>query len=644
MRHRPLALACLSIGLVVTLVAAVGAQAATGKFTGPGQPPAASGTVVAIDGHRLTVRAAVDGRTTAAPDHGVLVTVHHDGATENIPLTGLRHAGRGRPGRQDAPAYTLTVTGTNPAGKPDSGGYVMVVSPDNSSPYIGVLSHGSVTFSVPAGPYWVVASFNSISKTLGGLTYVDVLPQLTVTKNTTVHTAARAATSEVTMVTPRPAEAVGYQLEVSLTGAHSQGAEIEFFNAPGQIWIDPQPARPAAGTVRCTAFEQAYGTATGSAPAYLYNLAYADPAGSIPAQRYVVKPSTLATITSEYYQDITSAGAWDIYGGFPDAMELVSWFVGGLTPLPGKLTEYYATGPNLAWETIYDEFGSLIPAGGGESDDTFRQYRPGENQVVDWNRYPLHPQPRYSSDVADDRLFWLQPAALRAGNTLSLETYPFSDSVPGHLASGNVAPGNKGTDTYTIAQNGVKIASGPEGFNGIPPVTLSSKPSLVQFTFDATRTGPDYKLSTASRTVWTWHSAPDPAATVPHDWYCSLVPVHGIWVAKRRCSVQSMMTLDYLVSGMALDGTVPAGAQTVELTVGHIQLATAPAITAATASASCNGGKTWQRATVTSLGHGQYKLAFTEPARCDVTLRTGATDAAGNSITETITDAYAVAS
>jgi hypothetical protein len=32
-----------------------------------------------------------------------------------------------------------------------------------------------------------------------------------------------------------------------------------------------------------------------------------------------------------------------------------------------------------------------------------------------------------------------------------------------------------------------------------------------------------------------------------------------------------------------------------------------------------------------------------KPAGCDVTLRTSAQDAAGNSITETITDAYAVA-
>ena len=103
-----------------------------------------------------------------------------------------------------------------------------------------------------------------------------------------------------------------------------------------------------------------------------------------------------------------------------------------------------------------------------------------------------------------------------------------------------------------------------------------------------------------------------------------------------------MMTLDYQVNGMGLNGTAPAGAQTIGLSVGHIQLATAAAITGASVSASCDGGKTWQQATVTAQGNGQYQAGFTEPSGCDVTLRTSAKDAAGNSMTETITDAYAV--
>ena len=75
------------------------------------------------------------------------------------------------------------------------------------------------------------------------------------------------------------------------------------------------------------------------------------------------------------------------------------------------------------------------------------------------------------------------------------------------------------------------------------------------------------------------------------------------------------------------------------LSVGHIQLAKATAITRAAMRVSVDGGKTWHRARVTGQG-GSYTATFTAPAGATVSLRTSATDAAGGSITETITGAY----
>jgi hypothetical protein len=650
MRRRTFTLACVATGLVATLVAATGAHATTGAHAAVGARAAmgaraAGGTVVLVNGHRLTVGPALDGLAPfadgpATPGHGVLVVVRHGGATEDIPAGALAHGGHEPAGRPDAKKYTLTVTGTNPAGKADNGDTAWVISPDNSSPDLGTFRHGSATFSVPAGPYWVMGSFDSTSKTVGAVTHVDVLPQLTVTQNTTVHTAALAATSEVTMVTPRPAAPLDVTFEVNLDGPHDQGTNVLFYDAPGRIWVSPQPARPAAGTVRCLATEQVYGTAAGHGTPYVYNLDYADPPGSIPAQRYVVRTANLATITGVYYQDITSTGAWVIYRQFPDQIGVGFW-ISGLAPLPGKLTEYYATGPGLLWSSEYNEFGSQVPVGGGEVDDTYRDYHAGQSQVVDWNRYPLHPQPAYSAGGLAGSVGFLYPAALREGNTLWVSPHPFSDSVPGHLAT-NTAPGNRLTERYTIDQDGVTIASGTTSDNSFPPVTLRRSPSVIRFTLDATRSGPDYKLSARSQTVWTWRSAPDPTATVPRVWICSVKKVHGKPVIERRCAVQPMLTLGYRVGGMLLNGTVPAGRQAIGLSVGHIQLATAAAITGASASASCDGGKTWRKATVGSPGPGRFLVTFGAPGGCDVTLRTSAHDAAGGSITETITNAYAV--
>jgi len=174
-------------------------------------------------------------------------------------------------------------------------------------------------------------------------------------------------------------------------------------------------------------------------------------------------------------------------------------------------------------------------------------------------------------------------------------------------------------------------------------VTVSAKPSVIRFTLNAARSGPAYVLSPRTQTVWTWRSRSQPTATVPQAWYCSYVLVNGQYVARRRCAVQPMMTLDYQVRGLALDGTAPAGPQAIDLTVGHLQLARAARVTGAAAQVSCDGGQRWQRATVTASGRGLFRIGFRVPGGCGVTLRVSATDAAGGSVTETITRAYAVA-
>jgi hypothetical protein len=394
------------------------------------------------------------------------------------------------------------------------------------------------------------------------------------------------------------------------------------------------------GTLQCLASAELVGTGTG-APYHIYNVAFSDPPGVIPPQRYVVKASSLATVTDEYYEAVsTKDGSFINFGGYPDTAGVAFQFAP--ITLPGDLIQYYTAGAALDWAPAFYEIAGSLPTG-GQTDEAWQSFQQGAHLVMDWNRYPLHTKAAYSAGGTGGALYLTQPSALRTGDKLTVTPYLFGDNVPGHI-SGPFIMGTKTTLTYTIDQNGIKVASGSEGDNGIPPVTLSGKPSVVQFTFDATAAGPDYKLSTADQTVWTWLSAPNPSATVPHDWYCSYKQVHGTWVAERRCSVQSMMTLDYQVNGMLMNGTVPAGAQTIDLTVGHIQLAAAAAITGVSAAASCNGGKTWQKASVASLGSGQYKVGFSEPEACDVTLRTSATDAAGGSITETITDAYAVTS
>lgn len=72
-------------------------------------------------------------------------------------------------------------------------------------------------------------------------------------------------------------------------------------------------------------------------------------------------------------------------------------------------------------------------------------------------------------------------------------------------------------------------------------------------------------------------------------------------------------------------------------------LSVAAADTGASVSVSFDGGKVWHPAQVS--GHaGNYTAVFTAPAGATVTLRAHAADAAGGTVTETITSAYRVAS
>jgi hypothetical protein len=715
-----------------------GTQAAAGPRPAAAPAPAAPGQVLLVNGDRVTVRSAPDGRSAIsdlpAARGDSLVSLHHGGVTETIPSDALPYLGHGLdpslfdlaalqraeaggrlplrvtyqgsrpdlpgltvtsaaqgsadgyltassarafgaalrrqfqadrargsyggsglfasgadialagapapPVRPDFPMHTLTVTGTGLSGKPDTGDIVWVFDAENLTAYqdIGLLYHGVVKFSVPAGRYWVVGEYDSFTAS-APVTHLAFLPQFAVDANTTVHVAEQSANSEVTMAVPRPANAEDVVFTASIGDSLGNSEGIGWFNAPGSIWVSPMNRKPAVGTLQADASEQLTSPSSAAVP-YVYNLDYADPAGIIPAQHYRAQPARLAAITDRYYQDVPSTGAFTTFGAFPN-----QGFLGfTLTPLalPGRLVQYYSTASDLVWSADYNSF---VPADGfpsGGAEDAYRVLRAGEKQVVDWNRYPLHPQPDVAALGAARQPFPVLPSAIRSGNTLTVTTTPFSDNQPGHLAV-PATDGTTVTESYEVDQDGVQIAAG-DAFGGVPAVTLSGTPSLVTFTLRAARTGPSYRLSDSSQTVWTWRSKPQPGATVPAPWYCSYVLSGGQYVPLHTCDTEPMMTLSYQVRGLALDGTTAPGRQVISLHVGHIQPAAAPRVARAAAQVSCDGGQSWQRAAVRSAGHGNYLVGFGAPSGCDVTLRVSAKDAAGGSITETIDGAYGVTS
>jgi hypothetical protein len=538
--------------------------------------------------------------------------------------------------------HTLTVTATNSAGRPDTGDMVVVFDGTDLQAFgldfnasVGTFFDGVAKFSVPTGSYWVIGTFQNTA----GTTFSAIIhPQVTVAGNATVQLAQSAATSQVTMITPRPATQQEADFALTVRDPHGKTAGVTWSQEPGlNVWVSPMTDKPRAGTLQAYAAAELTAPSPAAGPPYGYDLFYSDEPGIVPPQRYQVQPSSLAAVTEKYYQDVLpAAGTWQVAGVFGEQGQIDQGMFWDAPVSPaGTMVQYFSTAAHLAWDIDYAYFvgtpTSGVPTGGQADTDTYRVLSPG-NQTMSWNEYPLHPQPNFSYGGYGAILGPQIPSAIRTGNTLSLAINPFSDNQPGH-------EGESGDSTsYQITQDGVVLSAGSAA-NGIPAVTLSPKPSQVAFTYDAANTGTAYKLSTSTQTTWTWTSSRDPSATVPSPWYCSLGPSGQ---DPRRCAVQPMMTLDYHVRGLGLTGTAPAGQQAIGLNVGHIQLARAAKITGAGAQVSCDGGNTWQKAEVRPAGSGNLTVTFSEASDCLVTLKVTATDSAGDSVTETIDNAYQV--
>jgi hypothetical protein len=549
-----------------------------------------------------------------------------------------------RPVRPAFPMRTLTVTGSDLSGKPDNGDIAWVFNADNAARFddpnasIGFFYHGVAKFSVPAGHYWAVGQFTNSLPRQTYDEHLDVLPEFTVGSNTTVHLDARAATSKIQMVTSRPASPQETDFQLVRTGAVGPAVWIEFlstFLGVASLYVSPTRAAPATGTLTDITSGQLSSPPAAPGIPYLYDLAYQSH-GTIPDQRFVAHQASLATEDARFYSAAPSTGLLARIPVFP-IESLLGTPGGGAFParFPARQTVYLSASPSLLWL----EHQQLFVGRGGQTGAP-RSFLPGGRLTEDWGDYPLHPAP----NVKLAQVSGMSPvpvSASRGGDTLRLDWTAFSDNTPGHTGGG-VSPPFTASGSYEIDQNGTKVAgSSLVPFYGFFMATAKLDParSLIRLVLNSTEPAKLNPLSTTSRTMWTWWSAHESGAMLPIGWNClpNALP-------DRACAVQPMMTLDYQVQGLALNGSAPAGSQLIGLHAGHIQLAAAARVTGAAAQVSCNDGKSWQQAAVSSAGGGNFGVAFSAPGGCNVTLRVSAADAAGGSITETITRAYKIAS
>ena len=98
--------------------------------------------------------------------------------------------------------HTLTVRGTTLSGRPDTGDLVTLIDADNASRFwtfgqdTEPFYHGIAKFSVPAGHFWVIGTFDDVTATHYLGTRLVLPPEITVSRNTTVRWPSARRTAE----------------------------------------------------------------------------------------------------------------------------------------------------------------------------------------------------------------------------------------------------------------------------------------------------------------------------------------------------------------------------------------------------------------------------------------------------------------
>lgn len=547
------------------------------------------------------------------------------------------------PAQASVPKYTLTIKGFDLTGAPANlDGWMQVFSAtsmrwnENTIGPTPVFRHGLVIMHVPAGKYWLIGQFRS-----GNSDRMDIPAQVTVTGDTTATVRARAADSEVSATTPRRAVLADAAFDSSYTLRGGQTFEDCGATGGGQLWVSPLARAHTTGTLYSATSAQ-LNSPPGQGVPYTYELDSAAPPGTIASQHLAVTAADLATVRERFYSDTATTAPWFAFGG-PARQFAETGFVASSTllPMPGDRTVYFQAQPAAVWRPE-------ITAGPLTEIPSWQLLHGGQKLSTDWNAYPLHPAPNLPPAGVTK---YTLPSAVRAGNKLIMDITPFSDNTPGHAGSGlSQLNGIKGSGSYAIYANGVKIAGGTvptsTPFADVYAVaTLSPKPSQIKFTLTTSRQAPGSNLSGTSEDSWTWPSQAKPQAIMPSPWYCGASFTGGHVVYDHHCAVQDMMTLDYRLGRESLDGSAPAGPQALGIAINHLPRSTPYPVAHARLQVSFDNGTNWQPATLTRICHGQvctnqYRATYTAPAGVQVSLRVTASDTHGASVTETILGAY----
>jgi hypothetical protein len=274
-------------------------------------------------------------------------------------------------------------------------------------------------------------------------------------------------------------------------------------------------------------------------------------------------------------------------------------------PLPARMTWLLSTGEHLTWRTQMRPGDGFPDASNAVT--SVRRYQPGPG-VERWFSAPVGPAFRV------DPIAW--PFFRFAGHTDDGRIYAtipaISPADPGHFARSTLDERRA-----TLIRNGLVVATSSDAF-----IEADVPPERADYTLDLTARGRPAWSSLDTEVHATWRFASEMPAPDQFN------PLALLAVRAR--------------GAMNADGVAPAGAPyLVTLEVERLEGAPVAAVTSLALEVSYDEGKTWRSAPVARVGDRAVALLW-HPARAGfVSLRSHASDAAGDTVLQTVIRAYA---
>jgi subtilisin family serine protease len=492
--------------------------------------------------------------------------------------------------QRDPPLHTLTVQVTDRAGEPTDNFNAMLRDLSGTKrSFLVHGSHGTATARVPAGQYRVDTSVAWKPEGADQVTGSDLLlhPGLTITEDTTL--AVDAAHAKPIKLTPPDPAASQTNLTLGLDLDSPDGTR----KYPS-IWLAGTPA-------------EGFGTAAlGSPLEGWYSKAFVTNVWARDGREYQLVDSQ----EGEFYTGLTKEADLDelalvrteLGASLPDrtgylitAPELGSIQTGYATSLP-KTTDVYVQADAGRWTQTAAQ---RAPNGRIEMtySSGYHTYEAGEEYLQTYNVGVFGPTLRDG-----DGLY-------RSGNTIYGRVNLLADGA-GHRSSVFSTPAST-----TLYRNGTAYATADTFLDNVSFEVPEDKAKYKLITM-ATRNGVGASVSTEVTASYTFTSA-KPTGSDP---------------------VELPTTAVRFTPDLSLHSTAPAGKRfTIPVTVQGS--AAGSNLDELTVSVSTNGGRTWHEAAVHA-----GKIKVTNPAAGGtVSLRAEVSDRKGNTLTQTIIDAYRTA-